>query len=256
MTQQIVYLSPNLKVFSSAPLDARLPALAICFQYRLDNQHLNQPGFAASGIDRLEIAALFVNCASNAWYQYPDLPLALAALRSAAADFACTVTYGSSMGAYAAIRFASALGARRSIAVAPQYFPRAGVLAGGNRYGGLVAPVEFLHEHRYRVSDDVENFIIFDPFHQVDRRHVDMYRADAAVRLVPVPFGGHVPTAVLAQCGMLLPFLDSLIEGRFDGPDFRRAFRQHRRASSVYLQQVRRGLAERRQARCRGVGAD
>lgn len=255
MTQQIVYLSPNLKVFSSSPLDARVPTLAICFQYLLDDPQLDQPGFAASGIDRLKVAALFVNCASNAWNQYPDLPRALAALRAIARDFTCTVTYGSSMGAYAAIRFASALGARRSIAVAPQYSPCTGVVAGENRYSDLVASVEFLHEHRYRASDDVENFIIFDPFHRVDRRYVDMYRTDASVRLVPVPFDGHVPTAVLSQCSMLLPFLSSLIESRFDGPNFRRAFRQHRRASSVYLQEVRRALAERRHARCRSVGA-
>jgi hypothetical protein len=53
----------------------------VCFQYIQPDQHLELPGFAEEFFEKFEIDAFFVNCATNEWYQYPDLPRALSILQ-------------------------------------------------------------------------------------------------------------------------------------------------------------------------------
>jgi hypothetical protein len=138
MNSNILHSSRNLKVFCNGPLSAKGSSVMICFQYKQPDQRLGLMGFAEEFCEQYQLDAVFVNCVSNEWYQYADLPEALSAIRSFAAPWERRVTYGSSMGGYAALRFAAAVGAQRSIAIGPQYSPRPSVILGENRYIGLI----------------------------------------------------------------------------------------------------------------------
>lgn len=81
MNTEILYRSPNLKVFRKRPQPFRFDVIVVSFQYRQTDQHLDLPGFAEGFLTDAGIDAVFVNCATNEWYQYPDLPLALSAVR-------------------------------------------------------------------------------------------------------------------------------------------------------------------------------
>jgi len=245
LNQDIIYRSRYLKIFSNGASHPRLGTVVICFQYRRPDQHLDLPGFAEEFFDRFQVAAVFVNCATNEWYQYQDLPEALATLRAFVSAWARIVTYGSSMGGYAALRFASAVGAKRTIAVGPQYSPRSLVVAGDNRYDALVAQTQFLHEDSYRASAALDNYVVYDPLLKMDERHMMEYRKEANVVPIRIPCGGHTPTILLAQCGLLSDFILDLIAGTFCALRFRHVFRRARTSSPEYWKELVDRLLER-----------
>lgn len=208
------------------------------------DQDLNLPGFAEEFFDKFHIDAVFVNCATNEWYQYQDLPEALWRLRSFSSPWSRIVTYGSSMGGYAALRFAAALGATSSIAVGPQYSPRSAIIGEENRYDAMVSQTRFLHEQAYGAAGTVDNYVVYDPLLKIDRAHVLAYQKEANLIPICVPCGGHTPTILLAQCGLLSEFLLHLVAGTFCASRFRMALRRARASSGTRPhgnRQTRRG---------------
>lgn len=248
MTTETVYRSPSLNIFSRRALARTSGNLVVCFQYLLETPHLDHCGFCEQLMRDLSLDAVFVNCASNAWYQYPDLPRALETLRSFAAPWSGVITFGSSMGGYAALRFAPTLSAAASIAVGPQYSPRSRVVPGEHRYDAMLDGLRFLYEDRYRADGGTCNYVMYDPLLPIDREHADRYAADAPIVPVRVPLGGHTPSFMLAQCGLFPAFIADCVHARFEPLAFRQQVRKLRAKSSAYLQALRqrRGEAERR----------
>jgi hypothetical protein len=244
MNDGVLYRSAHLKVHRNGPWHKSRDVLVICFQYRQSAPHLDLPGFAEEFFAKFEIDAVFINCASNEWYQYPDLPIALSTVRSFATLWKRSVTYGSSMGAYAAIRFAAAIGAQTSISVGPQFSPRSAVIEGEHRFDDDVASIVFLHEDSYQASSTIDNYVIYDPLFKQDARHITEYQKTVKVLPIPIPCGGHTPLIPLVQCGMLTELLLSLMQGSFSAPSFRRKFRQARRRSTEYWRELENNLRE------------
>jgi hypothetical protein len=244
MKADLLYRSSNLKVFRNGPWSQSRDTLVVCFQYRQPSQQLDLPGFAEEFFAKSEIDAVFVNCASNEWYQYQDLPLALSKIRTFASTWRRVVTYGSSMGAYAALRFAAAIGAQASISIGPQYSPRPTVIAGEHRFCTDIAVTGFLHEESYQANSCVANYVIYDPLLKLDSRHVVEYQKTATLILIAIPCGGHTPTILLVQCGMLSDFILQLVAGTFSVQRFRRQFRLARRSSPEYWKELGERLHE------------
>lgn len=241
----ILYESSNLKVFTSSTQPTRSNVLVVCFQYKLLDQHLNAPGFGEEFFLKHKIDAVYVNCATNEWWQYPDLPEALSKLRDLSARWNRTVTYGSSMGGYAALRFSAAIGAERSIAVGPQYSPRSSVVPGENRFDSFVSRTKFLHEDACSISETVRNYVIYDPLYKMDRQHIVRYEAEASLVHIKVWCGGHTPAIMLVQCGLLTDLILELIYGEFCESRLRNSVRRTRKQSSQYWIELTNLLLER-----------
>jgi hypothetical protein len=239
---EVLYKSGNLKVFFIGPRHSSRKLLAICFQYKQLEQSLEHPGFAEEFFTRERIDALYVNCATNEWYQYPELPEVLSLIRSFASDWERIVTYGSSMGAYASLRFAGAIGAHCSISVAPQYSPRSSVIAGEDRFHTDIAQTTFLHEGAYLADNTITNYVLFDPLLAIDVVHVEAYGSGASLCRIPVSCGGHIPLIALVECGLIRDTLVHLLQGTFSKPGFRRSFRLARRTSPEYWAELTRHL--------------
>lgn len=252
MNPVVLHQSSHLKAFRNGLHHAVSDVIIVCFQYRIADQHLDQPGFAESFFASRNIEAVCVNCATNEWYQYPDLPDALTKIRAFASGRRRIVTYGTSMGGYAALRFAGAIGAHASIAVGPQYSPRSTVIAAETRYDVDVLQTSFLHEDTYRISPLVQHNVVHDPLLRVDTCHLLAYRREAPLRAISIPFGGHTPTIPLAQCGLLDDFILQLVEGTFCASRFRRMFRAARSSSSEYRRALTDRLLERERRRSVG----
>src|SRR5262249_48609659 len=84
--------------------------------FSLDVQGFGEDFFVKRGIDSIHIIPR-----ANNWYQYPELLAAAEAVRRFAASYDKVITYGSSMGAYAAIRLGGEVGAEAALAISPQY---------------------------------------------------------------------------------------------------------------------------------------
>jgi hypothetical protein len=245
-----IYISETLRVYANRrqPSPGDTDVVAICFQYKLEDPRLDAIGFAEDFFRKRNLDAIFVNCCSNEWWQYPDLPSALTILRQFASRWNRAVTYGSSMGGYAALRFAETLGASASIAVGPQYSPRPSVIPGETRYATWIAHTGFLHEDRYRISSHVHNAIIYDPLCREDRPHIERYRWQAPIVPIAIHAGGHTPAILLEQCGLLTECVTELLAGTLDVSRLRVRVRQRRRSSAEYWETLIEGLLERHHA--------
>ena len=240
-----LFKSDNLHVFSSGK-EAASGSLLVCgFQNRASSPALDAPGFGEDFLVKEAIDGLFFNCATNAWWQYPELPEALdTALRYASA-FERTVCYGSSMGGYAAMRFADAIGASRVIAAAPQFSPRRSVVPRETRYEADVETVEFLHEATLLPSLEIDRYVIYDPLLSADKDHVDRYEAISSLTRVPMPCAGHPPLALLASQGQIRAVVLSLLRDAFNVQTFSREQRSLRRQTYRYWEQLSYHLAQR-----------
>jgi hypothetical protein len=156
-------------------------------------QGLERPGFGESFLRKAGIPAIHVTAAWNHWYLTPEMAPALEAARAAASGHARIATYGSSMGGYAALLHARALGAQRVVALSP-------------RFAVDPAKVPFHPVEREELprldlgADDMEaalahpaRYLVASDIHRFDGGHIARLRAAGRRRLalVPLPFAGH-----------------------------------------------------------------
>ena len=217
---ETLYASANLEVLRRAPHGSAI--VVITFQSLVDAHEPPRGGFGEAFLDENGFDAIHVISRSNAWYQYADMPAALAAI-AAAAGAATRVTYGLSMGAYAAVRFARDLQADRAIAISPQYSIDPRAVPFEKRWSEFGAKIPFLWDWPPPdAGTGPEVAAIYDP-HNLDIRHVALIAAHHPVRHIPVPYGGHPVTALLSEAGLLSGLILDLIRGTHDADAFETA---------------------------------
>ena len=177
---------------------------------------------------------LTLKCNVNNWYQ--DLSAeTLASIFEKLPRYQKTITYGSTMGGYAAMYFAHVVGADVCIALSPQISIDPGIAPFEPRWVADSARINFTHKPLSEVMAHaiVTYYVIFDP-QTPDRQHADaMLASSNNVILVPVMYSGHPSDMMLDDMGMLAGTVDSLAEGVF--PQLRLAIRANRRNSAGYL---------------------
>ena len=205
----------------------------VTFDSFTDWRTLDRPGFGQGVLHDAGIDAVHVVSRDNHWFQYPEVPEAMARVRAAMQGYGRVVAYGSSMGAYAALRLAGLVGADTVLALSPQF-----------SISRRVAP----WEHRWRYNTDAfrdvwegalpfpqpaRAYVVYDPL-DLDRRHVERYAAAMPVVRVPVRGAGHPATGALVEMGLLKGLLLSVCRGTFDGAAFVAAA-EARRGRSAHM---------------------
>ncbi len=220
----MIYTSPNLRVIAQSP--GRSSFLVVTFESLIDPHEPPRKGFAQTFLAAHGIDAVHVIGHSNAWYQYPDMPEALAAIRAVGRRYAEVVTYGLSMGGYAAINFAAELGASRAIAISPQYSIDPRKVPFETRWDAYVRPIRFCCDQIDRMGGcPVQVWAIHDP-ENLDRRHIALIARWLTVHPVPVPFGGHPASSILDETRMLSTLVLDLLHQRHDPATFARLLAQ------------------------------
>jgi len=211
----------------------------------------NEPGFAQHGFGETFLrdegySAVHILCCDNRWYQYPDMLRACAAVRQAVAGAERILTYGSSMGGYAALRLGKAVGATAALALSPQYSidpAKAPWEWRWNQYkdalrGGWLEDVDG------PIDSAIIPYVAFDPT-DLDLRHVERIERDIPIRRLAFPHVGHPVTGYLGEVGLLRPLLRAIYEGD-DALAVARMAQERRRTSSFYL-----GTLASKQPACR-----
>ncbi len=115
---------------------------------------------------------IHVACAGNDWFQYPELDDLGSICAGVLARHPVVVTYGISMGAYAALAFSKTLNATRVVAIAPQVSIDRRRCPWEERWAREAASIAFIRDDMAQlVSRTADIFVLFDPF-CVDSRHV------------------------------------------------------------------------------------
>ena len=173
----------------------------------------------------------------NDWFQYRDMHAALAVARDALAGAERIVTYGSSMGAYAAIRFADALGASGCLAISPQYSNDRRKVPFETRWADDGRRIRWLRTIDGPIACSFRPVVISDG-HGHDGRHVGMIARDIPIDFVSLPFTGHPVSTYLGDVGVLEQAVLTILDGSFDPVGFHREVERSRRTSAVYLCQL------------------
>lgn len=224
-----IFRSENIRVVSE--LTGRSDLCFVTFTPFADVLDLEKKGFAEDFLRKRNISAIHVISKENTWYQDRCMPDVSALIRKAAAGRRI-VTYGSSMGGYAAIRFADWLGADRVIAISPQGAVNPQIAHWEGLWTIERNAIPQFWDEVGRLHCDV--FAFYDP-KTSDRHHVEYVARQATVQHITLPFAGHPAGSFLNDLGLLSEAVIDIAEGRFDRPLFMQRVRERRKSSANYI---------------------
>lgn len=237
-----IYMSDNICIKSNT-FDKNQPVF-ITFDHHSIGEGFEREGFAERYFIEKGISAIHVLGRGNDWYQYHEIFDALKTICAATANASRIITYGSSMGGYAAIRFADAVMANAVLALSPQWTVDPKLVPWENRWLQDAHRIRWLESLRGPVRCGIRPIVVYDPHLTLDRRHAEHIAADTPSTLVSAPYGGHPVTTFLGEVGILQEMIADLLHDRFDPAAITQAIRSRRASSSIYLG----GLAERQPA--------
>ncbi len=205
-------------------------------------------GWGSVFFRKKSISHICVKAKANHWYQQPGLEGALSKLRDSGLfdRFRHRLTYGGSMGGFAAIAFADLVNATTVLSLNPQStlrrrsvpwerrFPE----ARAQNWNGPFSDAKGLAKLPKKI------ITIYDPHVRGDLRQVK--RLDQASLIqVRAPFIGHGLTRPLTSMKMLTPLLMEATQDRFDLGAFHKDLRKRRDILRYYdiLERRRRVLA-------------
>lgn len=197
----------------------------------------DRPAFGEGFLQQSGVSAIHVMGRSEDWYQYPEMAEAMAAVRQATTGADRVMTYGSSMGGYAAIRFADAAGADAALAISPQYSINPDRAPFERRWMQESHRIRWLPEIDGPIQSGCTPIIVFDPTGD-DRRHVDLIAAETAITTIDLRHSGHPAATYLSEVGLLGPLVLQALSGALDPAAFRREARRRRAECAPYLSRL------------------
>jgi len=227
-----LYRSENLLVRSVATEDSS--RWVITFDNYAIGHGFDRPGFGQAWLENQGISAIHVMGRREDWYQYPEMAQAMDAVRRAVAGAERVMTYGSSMGGYAAIRFADAVGANAVLALSPQYSIDPTKAPFDPRWLQDSHRIVWLPEIDGPIRCHATPVVVYDP-KSIDAAHVDLIAADVEITRIGLPYTGHPATSYLSEVGVLSTLVFDTLDGRLNAPATRALAWQKRRGSVVYL---------------------
>lgn len=235
-SRTLIFSSGNLRAyFVPAEEGRRSRELVVTFFSMIDLRATYETGQSEATIQRAGFDAIHVIPRNNAWYQYESMPDLLETLRRIGANYEATVTYGLSMGGFAALHATRALNARRSVAYAPQFsVDRRKIGYVHQSWANWVRNHRFIWDRAEDVSRDCTHIVVFDPL-SLDDEHVRAYEAHVPVERMVMPFAGHHVWRELGHAGIGDKALIHLLKGDLDFSWIRQAVRRKRRQNARYF---------------------
>lgn len=179
----------------------------------------------------------------NHWYQTAEM-IEVARLIRQRAGQGRLVTYGGSMGGFAAINFAPLLQADCFIALSPLHDIAPGNEAGETRWQAdadlLDFPYNLIRSGACRAASGFVFYCRTSP----DARHAALIARDTAARLLPVAYGGHPCSFYLNDTYGLKALVQEIATGTFDPGQFYRRL-EERTAQSHYPHEQEASRLER-----------
>ncbi len=232
MTSEIIFESNDLLVRWTPAGDGR--RIVVTFDHHHHQRTLDREGFGQEYFAGRDISAIHVITLDNDWFQYPEMPQALSAIRKVTTGAKSVMTYGSSMGGYAAIRFADAVGANAALALSPQYSIDPVKVPFETRWRFDMKRLKFLDAVDGPICSAFPPVVAYDP-NNIDRLHVEQIAKDINIIPLRAPYGGHPVGSFLNDLGLLSPMLESILDGNFDPKPLEMTIRARRRTSVSYL---------------------
>lgn len=246
-----VYKSENYDIYSSV-YDHSKP-IFISFMFRNKSpQPFGEVVFAKHFLN-----AIHVLCRGPHWYQYEDTELASQAIRDFVVRFPRIVTYGTSMGGYAALLFSKAVGADVVISCSPQFSVDPAKVPFETRWlddvPGILAGGGFVCDDMATSLSGTARIIVAYDSLDDDARHFGLLEKIRPIEGLCIPFSKHRALTVLAEMGLSSALVRRGGLEKLDLGAFRKQIRQQRRVSPTYLRYIGRSLEDRSPHRSRDL---
>lgn len=232
-----LYRSDNLCVRATPGAD--VSRWFITFDHVGHDTSLDREGFGKSYFESRGISVVSVVGRGNHWYQYPDMPQALDAIRQALVCARVRIAYGSSMGGYAAIRFADRIGATGCLAISPQYSIDPRKVPFERRWLREARSIQWHAELEAPIRSRIAPVVVFDP-RSDDARHVALIAVDTRLVPISIPYGGHPVTTYLLAANLLTGLVDVVHDGTLDAVVFQSVARQRRKSTPQWIGELAR----------------
>mgnify|MGYP004706135513 CR=1 FL=1 len=241
MTLEEIYRSDNILAKKIGTFSKN--TLVISFDSYTDRPYLDRTGFGEHFFQKNSVDCIHIISKTNSWYQHQEMDDIIYEILKISKNYDRIFTYGASMGGYAAIRFGRKLDAT-AIAISPQYSVDPKVFPEERRWIENTK-ITYLQECRRPIEPLKCTIIFYDPFYELDRRHVKRISQDTSVTEVPIPYAGHMAGVYLSEVGILGCGIKGIINGNFDAVSFSHIARKRRSESAKYYE-ILSALARRR----------
>jgi tetratricopeptide (TPR) repeat protein len=211
---------------------------------------MDRPGFGEAFFQAEGISAIHVMSYRNDWFQYPEMEAVLRIIRETCSAAERLLAYGSSMGGYAALRFADAVGAHAALALSPQFSLDPRKVPFETRWASDRRRIRFLPAIDGAIRPGPRRIFAYDSALDPDRGHAELLMAAAPMEEIALPHAGHPVGGFLNDIKLLRPLVLTALDGSFDAPRFRRAAHARRTRSAHWLAH----LADRQPAWRNGLG--
>lgn len=179
-----IFRSSELAVRSVCDFGSK--TCVVTFDGYADNRSLDRPGFGEEFFQSRQIDAIHFLSRENDWYQYPELPSVARTVAELVKRYDRVVAYGSSMGAYAAIRFGGLAGAGVALAISPQFSIDPRTAEFERRWKLDSERIDYVLERQPPGPFIREAYLVYDP-NDADGRHAEMFRRHTRVIDVRLP---------------------------------------------------------------------
>ena len=214
----------------------------VTFDSFTDFRAVDRAGFGESFLDSAGVDAIHVIPRENTWYQLPEMLEAMACVHAATRTYARVVSYGSSMGGYAALRFAGAAGATAALALSPQYSIDPAIVPWEQRWLEPGKHFRPIWEGRLPFPSLKQAYVAYDPLN-IDRKHIALLAKQMRFEPICLRQGGHPVTGFLAETGMLKTLILSICRNEFNHSAFSAEVCARRTKSSQYFTTLADGLS-------------
>ncbi|MGH7103581.1 MAG: tetratricopeptide repeat protein [Acetobacteraceae bacterium] len=209
---EILYESAALRAVANG-IPSEIRFVSFChLLYRKPGKSFWGDGFFA----KYGLGAIGFVAAKPDWFPEAEMRRAVDAIRPrlARAPGQRLVSYGVSMGGFAALKYAALIGADAAIAFSPQIsINPADVKHFDGRY---VRFYDAARNRDMRIRTEnlaATNYVLYDNFWTVDRKHAERIAALGRVERFALPFTGHASIRSIAEGRIAEPFLLGLIGG-------------------------------------------
>jgi hypothetical protein len=230
---EIIFRSAHIEVRRIVAGDGRHQV--VTFESYHDDAGLDRSGFGQSFFERSGFTGIHVLTVGNDWYQYPEIDEVLAVIRDAVAGADRVLAYGSSMGGYAAIRFADAIGATHVLSLSPQYSIDPHRMRADRRWWWDQERIAFLPAFNGPITCRAEIVLAYDPTIKLDERHAALIGRDVPARFLRLDHAGHPVTTVMSELGLLQSMALDYAEGLIDLVAIQSDFARRRDQSPMWL---------------------
>lgn len=231
---EIVYRSDAIEVRRIAGSDPRRQV--VTFDCYHDQPGFDRAAFGEAYLAQQDISAIHILTRDNDWFQYHDILDALDRVRAALAGAERVLAYGSSMGGYAAIRFADRVGAHAALALSPQYSVDRRRVPFERRWMQDQMRIGFLPAiDRQPIRSAARIIAAYDPDLPHDRQHIALISAETRIEPLLLPGAGHPVGQFLAEIGLLKPLVAQALDDDLDVAEMTRAAAARRGDSSIWL---------------------